>query len=53
MPDVGQVTLNVAMSPTELAIGEYEFTKQVAVYDGFVADTVPDVGTITTVAMVL
>ena len=52
VPDVGQVTLNVAMSPTELACGVYEFTKQVAVYDGFVADTVELVGTITTVATV-
>jgi hypothetical protein len=41
------------MSPTELACGVYEFTKQVAVYDGLVAETVEDVGTITTVAMVL
>ena len=53
MPLVGQVTENVAMSPTELASGEYEFTKQVVVYDGFVADTVELVGTITTVAIVL
>jgi hypothetical protein len=53
VPDVGHVTLNVAMSPTELACGVYEFTKQVAVYDGLVAETVEDVGTITTVAMVL
>jgi hypothetical protein len=53
VPDVGHVTENVAISPTELACGEYEFTKQVAVYDGFVADTVPEVGTITTVARVL
>ena len=52
MPLVGQVTENVAMSPTELACGEYAFTKQVAVYDGFVADTVELVGTITTVAIV-
>ena len=53
MPDVGHVTLNVAMSPTDDACGEYELTKQVAVYDGFVAETVDDVGTITTVATVL
>ena len=53
MPEVGQVTENVAMSPTELANGEYEFTKQVAVYEGLVEDTVPEVGTTTTVASVL
>jgi hypothetical protein len=53
VPDVGHVTLNVAMSPTDDACGEYELTKQAAVYDGFVADTVAEVGTITTVATVL
>jgi hypothetical protein len=53
VPDTGHVTDRVAMSPTLLANGLYWFTKQVAVYEGFVAVTVPDVGVITTVAAVL
>jgi hypothetical protein len=53
VPDVGRVIENVARSPTDEANGEYEFTKQSAVYEGFVADTVEDVGVITTVAKVL
>jgi hypothetical protein len=53
VPDTGQVTLSVAMSPTLLANGLYWFTRHTAVYEGFVAVVVPDVGLITTVAAVL
>jgi hypothetical protein len=41
------------MSPTDDANGEYEFTKQTALYEGLVAETVEEVGVITTVASVL
>jgi hypothetical protein len=53
VPDTGHVTDRVAMSPTLLANGEYWLTRHTAVYEGFVAVVVPDVGLITTVAAVL
>jgi hypothetical protein len=50
VPDTGHVTDSVAMSPTLLANGLYWLTRHTAVYEGFVAVTVPDVGLMTTVA---
>jgi hypothetical protein len=46
------VTDTVAKSPTDDANGLYELTKQVAVYEGFVALTADEVGEITTVPIV-
>ena len=53
VPLVGQVTDKVARSPTVEAKGWYCDTRQTAVYEGLVLDTVELVGVMTTVAAVL
>lgn len=51
-PDTGQLTESVAKSPMELAKGWYWVTKQLKLYVGLVAEMVPAVGLIVTVAWV-